>query len=145
MRSPLPNHRRLYIITTKPPLQSGLGQAWLLRAQQTLARIHRSEGSSSSSGDSSGGGHRTTSGTGRAPSFHSSEDARESIRQTIEADARAGCADYVEARGMLLPATEYFQRAIDAGERMGRQRGEVLSLVSLSVLCCAVVVLADAW
>lgn len=104
---------------------SGLGQGWLLRAQQTLARIHRIEGSSSS-GTSSGIG----APGGRVNSFTSSEDAREAARQTVEADARAGSADYVEARGMLLPATEYFQRAVEAAERSAQPQGPLLSLVS---------------
>ena len=63
-------------------------------------------------------------------SFTSSEDARESARAVIEADARAGTADYVEARGTLLPSTEYFQRAVSAAERRDSVTGELLSLVS---------------
>ena len=47
----------------------------------------------------------------------------------VEADGRAGTADYVEARGMLLPSTEYFQRAVTAAERRETVTGELLSLV----------------
>lgn len=111
---------------------TGLGQAWLLRAQQTLARIHRLEGSSSSGASS---GQRSAVGVGRAQSFTSSEDAREAARQNVEADARAGGPDYVEARGMLLPATEHLQRAIMAAERTQRVNGDVLALVSPLVSC----------
>ena len=62
-------------------------------------------------------------------SFTSSDDARENARAMIEADARAGTSDYVEARGMLLPSTEYFQRAASAAERRNIVTGELLSLV----------------
>jgi hypothetical protein len=48
----------------------------------------------------------------------------------VEADTRAGTADYVEARGMLLPSTEYLQRAVVAAERTSTLTGELLSLVS---------------
>jgi hypothetical protein len=62
-------------------------------------------------------------------SFNSSDDAREAERAVQDADARAGTADYVEARGMLLPSTEYFQRAVTAAERREAVTGELLSLV----------------
>ena len=62
-------------------------------------------------------------------SFTSSDDARENARAMIEADARAGTPDYVEARGMLLPSTEYFQRAVTAAERKNILTGQLLSLV----------------
>ncbi len=102
----------------------GLGHAWLLRAQSTLATIHRLEGSSSSGSSS----QRPASSAGRM-SFTSSDDARENARAIIEADARASTSDYVEARGMLLPSTEYFQRAVTAAERRNVLTGELLSLV----------------
>ena len=56
------------------------------------------------------------------------------MRQTVEADARAGTGEFVEARGSLLPATEYFQRAVAAAELQGTVDGELLSLVSLKCL-----------
>lgn len=102
----------------------GLGQAWLLRAQNTLARIHRLEGSSSS-GTSSG---RPASSAGRI-SLASSDEEREAARQAVEADQRAGTADYVEARGILLPATEYLRRAVETAERTNQVSGDLLSMV----------------
>ncbi|KAK5451593.1 hypothetical protein LTS15_007853 [Exophiala xenobiotica] len=60
-------------------------------------------------------------------SYTSSEDAREAERAVIEADARAQTADYVEARGMLIPAVDYFFRAVDAADGEGRLTGELLS------------------
>ncbi len=63
-------------------------------------------------------------------SYTSSQDAREAERAVIEADARAHTADYVEARGMLIPAVDYFSRAVDAADENGRLSGELLSEVS---------------
>jgi len=101
---------------------TGLGQAWLSRSQSILARIHRQEGSSSS-----GSSGRPTASD--RLSYTSSEDAREAERAAVEADARAHTADYVEARGLLLPAVEYFARAVNTAERNGLLRGELLSEV----------------
>lgn len=116
---------------TASDVLAGLGHAWLLRAQQTLARIHRLEGSASS--DASSGPRSGAASTCRAQSFTSSEDARDAARQNVEADARAGGPEYVEARGMLLPATEHFQRAVVAAERAGNLGGDVLALVRETV------------
>ena len=104
----------------------GLGQAWLARSQNVLARIHRTEGSSSS-----GSSGRPRSLSDRF-AYSSSEEARDAERATAEADARAHTADYVEARGMLIPAVDYFSRAIDVAERNGQLTGELLSEVSHS-------------
>ncbi|KIX05095.1 uncharacterized protein Z518_05967 [Rhinocladiella mackenziei CBS 650.93] len=98
----------------------GLGQAWLARSQNVLARIHRTEGSSSS-----GSSGRPQSMSDRF-SYTSAEEARDAERAAAEADARAHTADYVEARGMLIPAVDYFSRAIDVAERDGGLTGELL-------------------
>ena len=105
-------------------VEEGLGQAWLARAQHSLARIHRDEGSSSSGHSSS----RTGMATGGA-TYTSSDEARDVARAAAEADARLHTADYVEARGILLPSTEYFSRAVDAADRTGQQSGDLLALV----------------
>lgn len=102
---------------------TGLGQAWLARSQSVLARIHRTEGSSSS-----GSSGRPQSLPDRF-AYSSSEEARDAERATAEADARAHTADYVEARGMLIPAVDYFSRAIEVAERAGLLTGELLSEV----------------
>ncbi|KPI40810.1 uncharacterized protein AB675_10627 [Cyphellophora attinorum] len=112
---------------------AGIGRGWLLRVQATLARIHRYDGSSSS-GTSSDRPSSMANSTERVGSFTASEDAREFARQTIEANARAGGADYVEARGMLLPATEYLQRSVEAAERNGTLEGSLLSLAAEAFL-----------
>jgi hypothetical protein len=64
--------------------------------------------------------------------YSSSEDARDTERATAEADARAHTADYVEARGMLIPAVDYFSRAIDVAERDGMLSGELLTEVRMT-------------
>lgn len=102
-----------------------MGRAWLSRAQPALARIHREEGSSSS-GRSSG-----RPGTGNGPAYTSSDEARDAARAAAEADAQLHTADYVEARGILLPSTEYFTRAIAVADRGGTVTGRLLALVSL--------------
>lgn len=63
-------------------------------------------------------------------SYTSSEDAREAERAVLEADARAHTADYVEARGLLIPAVDYLSRAVAAADGNERLTGELLSEVS---------------
>jgi hypothetical protein len=100
----------------------------LSRSQPALARIHHEEGSPSS-GRGSG-----RPGTGNGASYTSSDDARDTARATAEADARIHTADYVEARGILLPSTEYFTRAVSVAERRGILTGDLLALVSFQIL-----------
>lgn len=84
----------------------GLGQMWLSRAQPALARIHASQGSSSSG----------ASGSPRSES-------------ATEAERRVGTADYVEARGLLQPATEYLERAVTAASNQDVMSGDLLAKV----------------
>lgn len=107
-------------------IRAGLGQAWLARSQSLLARIHRLEGSSSS------GSSSRPQSLGETHLYSSSEEARDAGRAAAEADARAHTADYVEARGRLIPAVDYFSRAVTAAERDGRLDGDLLSEVSIS-------------
>ena len=102
----------------------GIGQSWLSRAQPTLARIHRNDGSSSSSGGSS-----QRSGK----SLSASEEERRSATATAEAERRAGTQDYVEARGLLQPATEYLERAVAAAGAQGVSSGDLLATVSFPI------------
>lgn len=99
----------------------GIGQAWLSRAQPVLARIHRADGSSSSSNGSSQRSARATS---------SSEEERQSAAATAEAERRAGTQDYVEAQGLLQPATEYLERAVAAATEQRALSGDLLVTVS---------------
>lgn len=79
----------------------GLGQAWLLKSQGFLSRIHREEGSLPAN--------------------------------EAQSNERLHNANYVEARGILVPSTEYFSSAVKAAERKGQLSGELLALVSYSV------------
>ena len=99
----------------------GIGQSWYARAQPVLARIHRADGSSSSSnGSSQRSGTRMTS----------SEEERQSAAATAEAERRAGTQDYVEARGLLQPTTEYLERAVAAATAQRALSGDLLATVS---------------
>ncbi|KAF2806923.1 uncharacterized protein BDZ99DRAFT_393927 [Mytilinidion resinicola] len=97
-----------------------IGQNWLSRAQPNLARIHQLDGFSSSSGSSMGA---ITS----SPSLTRSEDERQAARAMAEAEERLHTADYVVARGLLLPATEYLGRAVDMALARGDQTGSLLT------------------
>lgn len=52
-------------------------------------------------------------------------------RAAAEAEARLHTADYVEARGILLPATEYMAEAVEAATAQGVISGDLLATVSL--------------
>ncbi|RVX65836.1 hypothetical protein B0A52_10293 [Exophiala mesophila] len=99
----------------------GLGQAWLARSQSLLARIHRLEGSSSS-----GSSGRPQSLGERFP-YTSSEETRDAERATAEADARTHSPDYVEARGLLIPAVDHYARALELAESQGSVHGDILA------------------
>ncbi|KAF2105380.1 hypothetical protein BDV96DRAFT_509438 [Lophiotrema nucula] len=90
-----------------------IGQNWLLRAQKSLAKIHQEERSSSGSG----------SGVSQGHPLSRSEEQREVNRATLQAEDRLHSADYVEARGILLPATEYLQRAVNAAQQQEATTG----------------------
>ncbi|PPJ61032.1 hypothetical protein CBER1_01985 [Cercospora berteroae] len=85
----------------------GLGQAWLARAQPTLARIQREEGRSSGDGPAQSRAGNTSSQT--------------------EAEKRAGTAQYVEARGSLQPAIDFLERAIAAATSQHTLTGDLLA------------------
>lgn len=97
----------------------GLGQAWLSRAQPSLARIHRADGASSSSGQSSLSQR----------SFQSIQEEALADAANAEAERRAGTADYVEARGFLQPATDYLERALASATTQRVVSGDLLSTV----------------
>ncbi|KAI9878128.1 MAG: hypothetical protein M1830_001811 [Pleopsidium flavum] len=99
----------------------GLGQAWLSRAQTYLGRIHREDSSSSSGFSQPHNG---------VVVYTSSDEERDAAAAAVEADARLHTADYVEARGMLLPAVEYFQRAVRAAELQRVLSGDLLALAA---------------
>jgi hypothetical protein len=49
-----------------------------------------------------------------------------------EAQDRLHTSDYVEARAILVPATEYLQRAVNAARNQSRLTGTLLSTVCSS-------------
>ncbi|KAI9741109.1 MAG: hypothetical protein M1834_002822 [Cirrosporium novae-zelandiae] len=105
----------------------GLGQSWLSLAQRLIANIHREDGSSSSSGSLLN--HRVNTSTSSII-YTASDDERDNVQATVDADSRLHNADYVEARGMLLPATDFFRRAVDIAEARGLVTGELLALAA---------------
>ncbi|KAB2572528.1 hypothetical protein BFW01_g4104 [Lasiodiplodia theobromae] len=78
----------------------GLGQYWLQRAQPSLAKIHADERGSSGS-------------------------SRGSFGEQIS-EARLHTANYVEARGVLSPASDYFARAVQAAYAESCMTGDLL-------------------
>ncbi|KAF2270382.1 hypothetical protein CC78DRAFT_573656 [Lojkania enalia] len=95
-----------------------VGKNWLLRAQKSLAKIHQAERTSSSSGS----GH----GSQEYP-LSRSEEEQQAFRAEREAEDRLHTADYVEARGILLPATEYLKRAVNTAQAQNKIHGDLLS------------------
>lgn len=85
---------------------AGLGQAWLSKAQYWLAKIHQEEGSSSAGGE---------------------ED------DTV-AEKRRHTANYVEARAVLMPAVDFFGRAVQNAQNQHGLTGELLVLVGYFLL-----------
>ncbi|KAE8447583.1 hypothetical protein EG329_010554 [Mollisiaceae sp. DMI_Dod_QoI] len=88
---------------------TGLGHNWLQRAQATLARIQREEGTDSSS-----------SGSGQAAS--------------LPADPRRQGPLYVEARGYLQPAVDFFTRAVTSADSLGEIPGDLLASAAESCM-----------
>lgn len=118
----------LYHITSferpeNPNPKTGLGQAWLLRSQTSLAGIQSEEGNSSSG---------MYDYCPRSTSNDFLDEEADYTLATTEANSRRHTADYVEARGTLIPATEYLTRAVNIAERDGVLQGQLLSLVRLS-------------
>ncbi|KAE9381744.1 hypothetical protein N431DRAFT_491059 [Stipitochalara longipes BDJ] len=82
---------------------TGLGRNWLQRAQASLARIHREEGNDSSSQGSS------------------------SQAASPPADPRRQGPLYVEARGYLQPAVDFYARAVRSADALGSTTGDILA------------------
>ncbi|MCJ1296766.1 hypothetical protein MMC34_008333 [Xylographa carneopallida] len=90
----------------------GLGHAWLLKSQKTLARIYREESSPSSS-----------SSTTSTPLLR----IRSPVQGTREV-SRVNSQDYVEARDTLRPSLEAFDRALAVANAQGGANGDLLTL-----------------
>jgi hypothetical protein len=94
-----------------------IGRNWLLHAQKPLENIHRAEHGSSSS----------SAGSTCAPIGHEALTAQ----AFAQAEQVLQTADYVEARGILLPAIEYLGRAVDIARAQGSVTGILLATVCL--------------
>ena len=125
----------------------GIGQFWLSRAQLILTRIYRKENSSSSTSGSqssavalaSGGMDESVNQNNNNNNSNNSNNPGiidSSLPSAAETESRLGTADYVEVRGYLHPATEYFDKAVAAASAQEVLSGELLAIVSLPV-CAA--------
>lgn len=112
--------------------RAGTGHHWLLKAQKHLSIIHREE-ASSSSGTSSGrtSDGRSTNGFafGVPHAYTQQEDDAAAARATADAEARSHTPSYVEARALLVPATDLLSTAVDTASRQGTVSGALFCLV----------------
>ncbi|TVY59166.1 hypothetical protein LCER1_G000174 [Lachnellula cervina] len=99
---------------------TGLGRNWLQRSQATLARIHREEGSDSSS-----------QGSGHLFDFDTAQDSDDDIASPPSDPRRQGPL-YVEARGYLQPAVDFYGRAVRSADTLGSTTGDLLALAAES-------------
>ncbi|ESZ93360.1 hypothetical protein SBOR_6257 [Sclerotinia borealis F-4128] len=93
---------------------TGLGRNWLQRSQVTLARIHCEEGND-------------TTGTSDLENPFSEDDSDDSSLLAPPNDPRRQGPLYIEARGFLQPAVDFFTRAIRAADSLGSTAGELLA------------------
>lgn len=113
--------QHLFIITDTDLIHLGLGHNWLQRSQATLAKIHREEGSGSSSGSSN-------PGIGNQPPIILHHILANDC--CMIAAQRAQTPLFVEARGYLQPAVDFFCRAVSAAEQNNSLTGKLLASVS---------------
>jgi hypothetical protein len=109
-----------------------IGKWWLSKAQPSLARINAEETSSSSS---SAGASRATRPHSDPTTHLRTEEVRHaarSIDRDTEAEARLHTQEYVEARGILLPAIEYLRRAVEEADSQGSTNGSLLVTVRVA-------------
>ncbi|TGO34175.1 hypothetical protein BHYA_0209g00130 [Botrytis hyacinthi] len=93
---------------------TGLGNNWLQRSQVTLARIHYEEGND-------------TTGTSGLETYFSEYGSDNSSSLAPPNDPRRQGPLYVEARGYLQPAVDFFTRAIRAADGLGYTTGDLLA------------------
>lgn len=105
----------------------GLGRNWLQRSQATLARIHREEGNDSSSGGSGQAGKYS-----HVNRYFEAEHDADKYKGSPPADPRRQGPLYVEARGYLQPAVDFYARAVRAADALGSTTGYLLSSVCLN-------------
>jgi hypothetical protein len=89
-----------------------IGRHWLLRAQKALASIARAE-------------NELHPNEGSSP-----YPAQFTTQPQLGTQERTNGADYVEARALLVPATDYLQSAVDAAGEKGELTGHLLLTAS---------------
>jgi hypothetical protein len=104
-----------------------LGRNWLQRSQATLARIHREEGN-----DSSSQGSGQNSGSPHSALICGEWNSTDDVAASPPADPRRQGPLYVEARGFLQPAVDFYARAVRAADALGSTTGDILASVSES-------------
>ncbi|KAF2221739.1 hypothetical protein BDZ85DRAFT_313954 [Elsinoe ampelina] len=101
--------------TDNVKILSNVGRSWLWKAQSILLRIHDRERSPTSS---TGGSTSSWS----PPHVDGADGETDSIRE-----ARLHSSEYVEARGLLEPAVEYLDRAVDIATGHNSLSADLLS------------------
>ncbi|KAH8800362.1 hypothetical protein F5884DRAFT_825037 [Xylogone sp. PMI_703] len=102
---------------------TGLGYNWLLSAQAILVRIYGEESRESCSGGSSQDGklYKTA---------HNFQRQHINIGFIAQASKQSDNPSYVEARGYLYPALDFFHQAVKAADVKGSTNGDLLSLAA---------------
>ncbi|KAI9885197.1 MAG: hypothetical protein M1823_003000 [Watsoniomyces obsoletus] len=115
-------------------LSAGLGHSWLLRAQKHLAFIHQEDGSVSSSSGSNGRASDGRSINGLTSfmslAYTQRDEDVDDARAGAEAEARLATSHYVEARAMLVAATDLLAAATEAADGEGNTTGDLLCLTA---------------
>jgi hypothetical protein len=114
-------HRLLHLNLSLTHTNLGLGKNWLQRSQAILARIHREEGAESGSAPHSSREFDT-------PFDYDSDDS--SLASPNDPHRQGPL--YVEARGYLQPAVDFFTRAICAADSLGSTCGDLLASVCVA-------------
>ena len=64
-------------------------------------------------------------------SYGQHDEDTDAARATAEANVQLNTSNYVEARALLVPATDFFRRAAEVAERQDGVTGDILVSVSL--------------
>ena len=94
---------------------TGLGRNWLQRSQEAIAQIQLQENNDSQTGTSP-----------NSSDYSSFDDSDDSIAPV---DPQRQGPLYVEARGYLQPAVDFYARAVQSAEALGNLDGNLLSSV----------------
>lgn len=82
---------------------------------------------------SSEGSLRQSATQSSRPLTATSTEERQADQAEREAEARMHLPDYVEARGVLLPATEYLRQAVETAMAQQILHGDLLVIVSCMI------------